>query len=75
MNKSTKSFNFSIYTDVVLTVDEIWPDGNAPENPTVADVVAVIDNCGGTRSVLRDWDLDNDLTLTISDGKDSQDAP
>jgi hypothetical protein len=42
-----------------LDVDEIWPDGDAPENPTVADVMAQIQKSGSTpRSVARDWNLE-----------------
>lgn len=39
----------------VLSVEEIWPDGDAPENPTAQDVVDRMK--GGSIKVLRDWNL------------------
>ena len=75
MTKTMKGFNFSIAADIWLRVEDIWPDGDAPENPTVADVLAVIAKCGGTERVLRDWDLDHELVLTVSDDKHSEEAP
>lgn len=69
-----KTFNFSIHADLTLDVDMIWPDGDAPEDPTVDDVLAVIKACGGKDDILNDWDLLRDVDLTISDGKDSKDA-
>lgn len=41
-----------------LTVDEIWPDGDAPENPTADDVRARIDADGDILSVIDSWNLD-----------------
>lgn len=41
-----------------LTVEEIWPDGNAPENPTVDDVIAEMQRCRSVRTLCRDWNLD-----------------
>lgn len=68
-------FHFSISCDVSLEVKDIWPDGNAPENPTVDDVLAVIKKDGGARRILDDWSLLEDLSLTVSDGKTSKDVP
>lgn len=62
-------FHFSIEADVSLGVEDIWPDGNAPENPTLEHVLEVIKKDGGARRVLEDWNLIDDLSLTISDGK------
>lgn len=36
-----KSFTIEIHMEESLTVDEIWPDGDAPENPTAEDVKKV----------------------------------
>ena len=33
-----QTFSIHIDIDETLTVDEIWPDGDAPENPTADDV-------------------------------------
>jgi hypothetical protein len=59
-------FQFELSADVTLEVEDIWPDGDAPENPTVDEVLEVIRKCGGVRTVIRDWDLDNDLRLDVS---------
>lgn len=54
-----KQFSIRFETEATLTVDEIWPDGDAPENPTAEDVRAVfLESC--RNDVLRgleDWDL------------------
>ncbi len=73
--KPKKVFHFSLSADVDLEIDQIWPDGDAPENPTVDDVLKVIAACGGAHEILRDWDLDQDLDLTISDEKESKHVP
>jgi len=33
----SKRFIFGVQTDHVLTIDEIWPDGDAPDDPTPED--------------------------------------
>jgi hypothetical protein len=40
MSDDTK-FRFRLNVDSTLTIDQIWPDGDAPENPTVEDVARV----------------------------------
>jgi hypothetical protein len=72
---SMKVFHFNISHEESLTVEEIWPDGDAPENPTLDDVLAVIAKCGGRRRILDDWGLVDDLDLSVSDGKTSKDIP
>lgn len=37
-----------------LGVDEIWPDGDAPENPTVEDVVAQMEK---SQMTIDEWNL------------------
>lgn len=64
-DKKNIGFNFQIEASLYLSVDEIWPDGDAPENPTADDVAQVIEQCGGLRAVIRDWDLDQHVSLTI----------
>jgi len=50
--------NFSvIFPEVQLTVEEIWPDGNAPENPTAEDVVAQMRATGSVSNVMSEWGL------------------
>jgi hypothetical protein len=61
-----KYFDFDLSGYARLSVDDIWPDGDAPEDPTVADVEELIKKCGGKYRVIRDWDLDDDLDLTVT---------
>ena len=35
-----KSFTITFDGSATLTVDEVWPDGDAPANPTLLDVHA-----------------------------------
>ena len=66
-----KTFTFEFSGDVTLSVDEIWPDGDAPEDPTLQDVLKQIENTGhfgsDKHALLDDWNLEKDLNITISD--------
>lgn len=68
--ESKKYFNFDFNGHAVLSVDEIWPDGDAPENPTAEDVQKMIEgmyfSMGG---FLSDWNLDDVISLNIT-GRD-----
>lgn len=46
-----------------LAVEDIWPDGNAPENPNAADVAAQMASYGGALSIIRDWNLLTELEV------------
>lgn len=50
---------FAIVIEVCeqLTEDELWPDGDAPDNPTVSDVRKLIDENGGPEAIIGDWNL------------------
>lgn len=61
-------FEFSLECSVSLTVEQVWPDGDAPASPTAEDVAAVVRAAGGVREVLREWGLEYETTLTISGG-------
>lgn len=67
-----KTFHFSIECDVSLDVSDIWPNKNAPDDPTLADVLEAIRKAGGAAQIIRDWSLADDLCLTVSDGKNSE---
>lgn len=59
-----KKFRVTYSIDVVLVVletDDIWPDDDAPENPTAADVAARIRKDGGFPDVIGSWNLDSGL--------------
>lgn len=57
------TFHVRFDADWTLDVEDIWPDGDAPANPTAEDVRRVIMECGGILRVMRDWDL-------VTDGSD-----
>jgi hypothetical protein len=55
---SNKTFTISIEGEVTLNTEDIWPDGDAPENPTAADVIrAMEDDCGSVTKLLDEWNL------------------
>lgn len=60
-----KQFVFSVSGSVTLSVDEIWPDGDAPENPTADDVRCVIAEEGGFGRVLGDWSLEDAFDFDV----------
>ena len=49
-----------------LTIEEIWPDGDAPENPTTADVIAAMRKTSDLpERICRDWNLPiEDIEIT-----------
>ncbi len=53
-----------------LTMKQIWPDGDAPENPTSQDVIDVMQLDQHTPAeLIREWNLDrNALLVVIGDG-------
>ncbi len=52
-----KQFQITYTVDVTLDASELWPDGDAPENPTAADVRKLIQKSGGIYRVIDDWNL------------------
>lgn len=50
-------------------VDEVWPDGDAPENPTTENVIAVLLRAGSFVDFVREWTLDSSGILVTVDGK------
>ncbi len=55
--ESEQSFIIS-FPSIELTVSEIWPEGDAPENPTRDDVLAVMQEPGATPiSIAWSWEL------------------
>lgn len=62
---SDKAFLFEVGDEGYLTVEEIWPDGDAPEDPTVEDVIAVVKK-SSRFSFARDWGFEEHVSV---DGK------
>lgn len=56
-----KRFTINIQGDFALSLDEIWPNGDAPENPTVADVRAVLPR--DVRDLISEWNLVPDVEV------------
>ena len=66
-----KTFILSVVGSVVLSEDAIWPDGDAPENPTEEDVEHLIEECGGIGRVIDDWNLTGALYLSAHEVRNS----
>lgn len=56
---SKKLFSFRFEIEETLSVKDIWPDGDAPENPTADDVRKVFMNScrGNVIRGMEDWGL------------------
>lgn len=55
-----------VEADVALTLSEVWPDGNWPDNPTAEDVKAVMEADGPRHHVLDDWGVLDGLTVHVA---------
>ncbi|NBU69879.1 MAG: hypothetical protein EBS53_00225 [Bacteroidetes bacterium] len=63
-----KKFIIRYEAEATLDVKALWPDGDAPENPTEDDVRELIESCGGIHRVLDDWNLgDRDLYEVVEE--------
>lgn len=60
-----KRFTFYFSGVETLTADQIWPNGDGPINPTVADVRAEFAKAGRPASAARDWGIDDALIVDI----------
>ncbi len=63
----SERFLIGVYANFDLTVEEIWPDGDAPENPTANDVAEKIESLGyyGPEAFLREWGMSHDLHVDV----------
>lgn len=65
--ENAPTFDFTFSGAATLTVKEIWPDGDAPENPTVADVIARIKSrWSRTGDFIDAWYLDQDVHVKVN---------
>lgn len=66
MGDKKKRFVIEFSGEATLSVDQIWPDGNAPENPTVDDVIkAMKDDAHSVDQLLDEWNLDECLSMWV----------
>lgn len=64
-----EGFTIEVGDEAFLTIEEIWPDGDAPENPTVDDVIARIKRSGSRHHFATDWGFQIHVSV---DGKPVQ---
>jgi hypothetical protein len=56
--------------DVALEVEDVWPDGDAPDNPTAADVAEVLRGSGHSiASIATEWNLWSEIEVTDNAGR------
>jgi hypothetical protein len=51
------------FPEVHLSVEDIRPDGDAPENPSCEDVLSVMEKCGSSTWVAREWNLIGEIEV------------
>lgn len=54
---SDHKFFISAEYDGEFGLEQIWPDGDAPENPTAEDVAAVMRQSGGIQTWMMEWNI------------------
>ena len=59
-----KQFEISFNIGHIFTIGELWPDGDAPENPTTQDVLDLIKKDGGPNRIISDWNFDVECNVT-----------
>lgn len=66
---SNHTFRITFSGSFSMTKEEIWPDGDAPAYPKSKDVIEKMRNSGNKSKLLDDWNLENDLDITVVDEK------
>lgn len=51
------TFQITISGECTLSAEDIWPDGNAPDNPTTEDVIRFMSANWGVTGLINDWNL------------------
>jgi hypothetical protein len=62
-------FRFSIEAHFTLGADEVWPEGDAPADPTTEQALAVVNRYidqHGMDGFLEDWNLLDDLQVSVN---------
>lgn len=60
------TFSVTLESDNQLSVDDVWPDGDAPDNPTTEDVIKAIKEVGSAGRLILEWGMSIDVYV---DGK------
>lgn len=73
MSDSTPTHFVDLHGSWGFSVDDLWPDGDAPDPATDADALRVVREYiqrHGVMGFLADWNLNRDLTVTV-DGEEA----
>lgn len=62
---SDKTFHIIFDGHVTFSVDDVWPDGDAPDNPTADDVAEVMRSTGEKWLVMREWGLNQFVNVSV----------
>ena len=60
------SICITLHADCNMGVPELWPDDDWPDVIDKAAVEDLIENAGGLRAVLRDWNLEDSIEMSVS---------
>lgn len=75
MSDETTDIFVVLYLEVPLTVNEVWPDGDAPETVTAEAIIAQMKAGGDKVQVLKDWNLLRDLEVQVNVNRLGPPAP
>lgn len=66
MSADRTLITISFSGDVILHADEVWPDGDFPDEVTAEAVAEVITrDHDGPAQLLRDWGMSQDVEVTV----------
>ena len=73
MEVKPKRFTLDLSMSVTLDLNQIWPDGDAPENPTPEDVLeALRDTDSNLFRALEEWNLEDAAGLMVMEAGNFQ---
>lgn len=64
--ETKKKFTIDISGRVELSLEDLWPDDDPPNNPTAEDVAKLIENYVDISDFISDWNLGDSLTVSVS---------
>lgn len=67
MMSEPRKFRVSFDGEIMLTSDQIWPDGDGPDEPTAIDVAALMRREGTICTLLQEWNLDDALDVYVDE--------